>query len=391
MKFIIYFVLFSALSTVGFSQTFTMNQGGANVKNYYVELPYESINGKMILSVGLKGKTHRFLFDTGAPTALNKELATQISADLMHTDIARDVNGHADSVSIVKLNDINLGNVTFSGIPSMCFLPDLYKCWNVDGVIGSNLLRSSIVSIVSAKHLIIIADQSDKLPLNKRHSVPLITNEGNNVQSNPVIKINLKNKVNLALQFDTGDNGFLRFTDDFMNQLAKYDVYETIAKGYGASQIGGGGLQANADKYLLKIPFLNIGSARFDNVITETNKGGTAGFGTKLLEYGNVTLDFINSKFYFDGYIETNDLNGKHWPFQPTVTDNKLVVGLVWDKAINLVKPGEQIVAINDEQFLQVNLCEMINRKPVLADKDSVTITIKNQQGAERKVKIIKE
>jgi hypothetical protein len=146
-------------------------------------------------------------------------------------------------------------------------------------------------------------------------------------QSTPVLQINLNKKLNLTLPFDTGDNGFLRFSEDLMNRIAKNDVFKVIDKGYGASMFGVQGLQDNADKYLLKVPSLTIGSARFDNVITETNKGSIPGIGTKLLNYGTVTMDFIHGKFYFDAIDDIRDLNEKQWPFQPTLNGDKIVVG----------------------------------------------------------------
>jgi hypothetical protein len=391
MKAFTYLILFLLSCTVIHAQSFTMNQGGATVKNYYVELPYEVINGKIIVSAEIAGGKHRFIFDTGAPVIVSKELSAQIKSEVISSNRLRDANGNYDSVSIVRLNGITLGNVSFNAIPAIGTLPELYKCWNVDGVIGSNMLRNSIVSIQSDKHLIIITDQANKLTLNKKHSVPLITNEGNNTQSDPVIKVMLGKKVSLTLEFDTGDGGFLRFSEDYMNQLSKYVVYEVIDKGYGAGQIGGNGLQDNADKYLLKISSLMIGEGCFNNVITETNKGGSAAIGSRLLDYGNVTLDFVNGRFYFDARNETNDLNEKHWPIRPTVIGNKLVAGIVWAKALNLVKPGEQIITVNKKSFPEVNLCDMLNREPIIAGTDSATVTIKDKQGKERIIQIVKE
>jgi len=391
MKTFIYLILFLLSCTVIHAQSFTMNQGGATVKNYYVELPYAVINGKIIVSVEIAGEKHRFIFDTGAPVIVSKELAAQIKAEVINNNRLRDANGGYDSVSVVRLNGIMLGNVNFNAIPAIGTLPELYKCWNVDGVIGSNIFRNSIVSIQSDKHLIIITDQANKLTLNKKHSVPLITNENNDTQSDPVIKVMLGKKVSLTLEFDTGDAGFLRFSNDYMNQLSKYAVYEVIDKGYGASQFGGHGLQDNSDKYLLKIPSLTIGEGYFNNVITETNKGGSAAIGCRLLDYGNVTLDFINSRFYFDARNETNDLYEKHWPIRPTVIGNKLVVGVVWTKALNQVKPGEQIMAVNEKAFPEVNLCDMINRQPIIAGTDSATVTIKDAEEKERLIDIVKE
>lgn len=384
-------LLLALVRTLCAAQPLSLNQGGAISSNYYTELPYESINGKMIVRVELAGRPHRFLFDTGAPMELSKALAAELNASVIHRSMSSDINGAVDSVSVVKLDSIKLGNVTFAGIPALLLFPDFYKCWNIDGVIGSNIFAHSIVSIAGDRHVIIITDDAGKLSLNEKHSVPMMTNNPGNLQNKPVIKIEMGGKVNLSLDFDTGNSDFLHFTDDVMTKLAPYQVYSVLAKGYGASSVGSFGLQADADKYLLKVPYLKIGEARFNNVITQTNKGGMPSIGSKVLNYGNVTLDFINGKFYFDALTGTNDLNEKQWPFQPALKGNQLVVGLIWDKGISLVKSGEQIIAIDGKDYTQPDLCELLNKGAVLAGKETAAITLKNSAGQQRNIQISKE
>jgi hypothetical protein len=373
------------------AQSTSLNQGGPTTSKYYTELPYEMVNGKMFVQVEIKGRQHKFLFDTGAPVAVSPKLLAELHLTAIHQGSFTDVNGSTTTASTVKLDSIKLGDITFNGIPAITLFPEWYNCFGIDGVIGSNILRQSAVKLVSDKHLLIITDQPDKLALNKKHSVPLITNANANQQSDPQLKIMLNGKVSLTLGFDTGDNAFLRFSDDLMQQLAKYKSYDVVAKGFGATSIGENGLQASADKYLLKIPFINIGSARFDNLITQTNKGGIPGIGTKLLDYGDITLDYINGKFYFDAKNEVNAPDDKQWPFQPTYADGKLIVGVVWQKGLDKVKPGEQIMAVDDKNISQLTLCQLMDSGPILGDKQAAVITLKAADGRERKLKIDKE
>jgi hypothetical protein len=389
MKFFLSVLALVLCVTVCPAQSFTFNQGGTQAKNYYQELPYENINGKIIVSVELAGKKHKFLFDTGAPVALNNELAVSLNAAVIHKILAQDAFGHQDSVAVVKVDDIKLGNIDFNSTPALTLFPDFFKCWGVEGVIGSNLLRNSVVSIQNDKHIIIITDQPDKLVLNNKHSAPLITS-GNN-QSDPVVRVKVNDKATMDLGFDTGDNGFLRIPEDLMNKLAKFNVFELMAKGFGASSAGEMGLQKNADKYRLKFPVLTIGSAVFTNVITETNKQAVPGIGTKLLEYGTVTLDFIHGKFYFEANSETNDLNEKQWAFSPALVGDKLVVGVVWGNAANDVKPGQQITTINGTDYSKVALCDVLTSKSILGGSEAATITIKDEQGNVKTIHIKKE
>lgn len=389
MKSIFYFLVFLLNSTFCLAQTFTFNQGGTSSKNYYEEVPYETINGKMFVSVEIAGQQHKFLFDTGAPVAISKELAAQAGLTVIHKGILKDAYGNRDSSLAISIDSIQLGKLIFNQIPAITVIPDFYKCWQVDGVIGSNLLHNSIVSINAVKHIIILTDQEEKLQLKNKKSIPLITSIG--AQSDPKIMVRLKDKVNVQLGFDTGDSNFLRIPEDYMNQLKKSGVYEIISKGYGSNNIGIMGAEKNADKFRLKIPILNVSDCRFENVFIETNKNAIPGIGSKLLEYGTVTLDFIHHKFYFDATNSSNDLNEKQWPFQPTVTGDKLVIGVVWEKAINQVKPGQQIIAVNDIDYSKINLCDMVNNKPILAGKETATITVKDELDNIKKIQINKE
>ncbi|RAJ24923.1 retropepsin-like aspartic protease [Pedobacter cryoconitis] len=388
MKFILNLCLLLAICSHANAQEFTYNQGGTSSKNYYEEIPYQTINGKMFIQVELHGKKHKFLFDTGAPVAISPELVKQIKAKFLDEDTLSDVNGVTDTMGVVQIPQIKIGKVTFDHIPAITLFPDFYRCWGIDGVIGSNILRNSIVSINGAKQVIILTDQLEKLKLNDSYSSPMITNTS--YQSNPIIKILLKDNITVDLGFDTGDNEFLRISEDLVNQLPETGIYEILAKGYGANTIGGLGLQQSAEKYLIRIPQINIGNGLFNNTIVETNKSGSSAIGSKILLYGIVTLDFIHNKFYFNSIKKDNEVREKQWPFVPTVINDRLAIGVVWDKYKNEVKPGQRILAIDNVDYSKVTLCDMLNRPHILAGKQTATITVKDDQGNLQKIQISK-
>lgn len=215
------------------------------------------------------------------------------------------------------------------------------------------------------------------------------TDAGN--QSNPLLYIRLRNNKTLPISFDTGDNVFIRFSNELIDELSVSAVYELMSAGYGASSIGGYGSKKQADKIRIKFPLLTINNIQFTNVITETDKGVMPGIGTKLLEYGNVTLDFLSGNFYFDSRAERYDLKEKRWSCQPAYVNEKLVVGSVWDKAPNSLKPSLPIIAIDGKDFSHVSFCDLINNKPILYGKDKATLTIRNEQGEQEQVIISKE
>ncbi|WP_214073739.1 retropepsin-like aspartic protease [Mucilaginibacter sp. dw_454] len=381
-------LLLFLLPVSAISQNFSYNQGGTSQKNYYQEIPYLNINGKIFVDVEIAGGKHRFLLDTGAPTAISNELAAQIGAKVINQSTIHDTFHRTNPVTTVQANGIKLGDITFDQIPAITVMSDLYTCFGADGVIGSNLLRNSIVSIDSKRHMIILTDQKKKLALKSKNSVDMITNVG--VQSDPQIKIVLKNKLTLTIPFDSGDNAFLRIDDKTVRDLRQYTLFDTLAKGYGASAMSMFGMQQADIKHLYKVVFFTVGNGRFDNLIIESNKEVIPAIGSKLLAYGVATLDFIHSKFYFDAYQIETDLSEKQWPLRPTFV-GKLIIGVVWDKASDIVKQGEQIIAIDDRDYSNATLCELLNDTPPLYGKEQATLTLKNAQGEIRKVTIKKE
>ncbi len=388
MKYLLLLIALSTTSLICHSQRVSLNQGGAT-SGYYEELPYEDINGRIFVNVTLNGAGHRFLFDTGAPCMISEALANELKAPEIYKDTVRDVNGEASTTAVIKV-DITVGKTLFTGVPALKgWPPGLMSCWPIDGVIGSNILHNSIVRIDSKKHLIIITDQKNKLDLKSANSAKMAT--GGKYQSSPVLHLMVKDKVDLSLEFDSGDNSFLRLTENETSQMEKFNVFEVVAKGYGATTYGMLGLQKEEEKLRLKFPQITIGKASFENMTTETNKNGIPGVGTGLLKYGSLTLDFLHQKYYFDADSTVNNLAEKLWPISPGFADNKLIIGIVWNKATAKVLPGEQIVAINDIDYSHVEFCDMINRVPALASKQTAIFTIKDMDGNLRKVNIDKE
>ncbi|TDO21630.1 retropepsin-like aspartic protease [Pedobacter duraquae] len=388
MKRISLFFLMMSVTLITQAQTFTYNAGGAAGKNYYQELPYQDINGKMIVQVKVGGQTANFLFDTGAPTSISKELAKASGATFLRNAPVTDAGGLKDSTSVVLPKSIRLGEVEFNDIPAVTLVPDFFKCWGVTGIIGSNLLRNSVVQIDAVKKRIILTDQPEKLNLNPKNAIPLLLSKG---QSDPRIQIKLAKKVSMTMGFDTGDNSFLRLSEDFMNQLSKSKVFEVLSEGYGATRISAFGEQKAADKFLLRFANFELGSGKFSNVVTYTDKNGIPGIGTKLLEYGLVTLDYMDKKFYFEPYKEITDLNETRWPFELSLDGDKLIFGAVWKSAAGQLKQGEQILAINEKEYPAVSLCQMLTSPSVFKGLTSAVLKIKDADGAIRTVTVKRE
>jgi len=74
MKF---FLSILTLTTLNFNlsaQSFSFNQGGFSEPDYFIELPYKNVKGKIIIEVKIENQLRKFILDTGAPTVIRKGL-----------------------------------------------------------------------------------------------------------------------------------------------------------------------------------------------------------------------------------------------------------------------------------------------------------------------------
>lgn len=366
---------------------FTFNRGDTKQENYYSIIPYTLENNKIIVPVKIQGKERRFLLDTGAPLLVSKALADELQ---MQTDTIVHVTDQSGKVKEMKhttVNQVEFGGVVFDSIPSLIDEnPILYECLNVDGFLGSNLLRNLIVQF-SSDNKIVITDDKSKLKLSAKDSIGLFLTPN---QSNPYIwiKLNGKKQVREQVLFDTGMNGFYDIT------LENYRYHKTIrkathriAKSWGASSYGIHGSADDDLTYLLEVPLLQIGKCSFENVKTQTTTGEHSRIGVDLLKYGTVTLDYLNEKFYFTPFEKEVDLLEKQLPISPNYKDNKFVVGIIWDKKLKKkINVGDQIIAINDTSYENVDMCDVID--VLSSGKKEGILSIRRKDGSVVKIEI---
>ena len=355
---------------------------------FYTELTYETVNGKMFIYGELGGKKRKFLFDTGAPSQISKELFNELKTPITSKAAIGDAYRNRDSVIITTLPEIRLNNIPFNQVQALVMYPDFYKCWNIDGVIGSNLLKGTLLQINSDKHLLIFTNDESKLSLIKDHGIAMAVK---GMQLDPELSIYVGKKVSAKFHFDTGDSDFINMTEDYMRQLSKYKVFEIISTGYGSNGIGVFGKQQQDTMYRLKIASVKIAGAEFKNVIVETNKSGIPRIGSKILDYGIVTLDYIHNKFYFDAKTPVTNLEEKRWPVSPFIKENQWIVFSKWQEAGNDINVGDQILTIDDMPLPPANLCDRLNGKPLLDGRDKAVLKVKNAQGNIQTVEITKK
>lgn len=359
-----------------------LNHESTKEKNYFTTFNYEELNGKMIVSAELNSKKYNFVFDTGAPTAISSKIVSELKLSTDGDIELKDQSALTSNMEIVTIENLNFGGINFKNTPSI-ILKDmtLFDCLNVDGIIGSNILGNSIIQISAKDKTITLTDKADKLKLKKKNSFEMTVNP---IQSTPYIDLFYLNgdlSAHESILVDTGMREFLDLSVHvYKNAVDKVDVFKPLSRSFGTYSAGLHGVAEKSESYTVLVPKLQIGKNYFINVKTHTTTDYTSRIGTEVLEYGVMTLDFINKRFYFDSYEKNDviDISSKTWPLLLSMNDKKMVVGIVWDETLKeKVNVGDEVIKFGRYNYEEMDFCEKF-RAPINNLNDEERIILKD-------------
>ena len=379
------------LSIICNSQKITLNQGITKEQNYYSEIPFEYVNSKIIIPVIIEGKTYRFMLDTGAPNCITLKLKKSLSAKVIQQLPITDANNTKSVMDVVALPELTIGGITFQNSVALAYTDEnniIFDCFEIDGFIGSNLLRNSILQIDNNNKVIRITDDITKVTTNKKKGskIALLGN-----QSSPFIWIRLNGKKSEKEQvlLDTGMKGFYDLSNRVYNVFKDKTEIKLLSSGNGSTSLGMFESKKTDDLYRVRVPELTIADAKFVNVTTTTTSDKNSRIGMDFLEHGIGTLDYKNKKFYYSAYNDTTDLSEVTLPFTPTILNNKLSVGVVWDEKLKeKIKSGDEIIELNGVNYEQYAICDLITKPSIFKDIVLKDFVIKKADGSLLKVNL---
>lgn len=386
-------ILCSGFFVIASAQGKSLKKGKIKTSNYFEELHFEFEKNKIVIPVEIQGKTYRFLLDTGAPNIISKEVREAIQPKHKVTISTSDANDISQDLDIVVIESLKLGSVEFQGFSALVYDlngSDIFKCFRIDGFIGSNMLRHSIIQINAEQKTVKLTDNVKRLNLDKKQSEKLKL-LGN--QSSPYIWINVKGeaKGKEMILVDTGMGGLYDLSENNYSKFKGKNIFNEIGKSNGTSSLSLFGEVPIDSQIRVHLPKLIINNFEINNAITHTTKGDHSKIGAELLNYGIMTIDYKNKRFYFNSYTNSLDLDGD-FGFTQTLKNNKLVIGFVWDEDLKTkIKYGDEILEVNGEVINTANFCNYITKKSVLKTLNTVTLKVKREDDSVLNFKLEKQ
>ena len=276
------------------------------------EIKFDLIKQKILIPVEINKKIYQFCLDTGSKTGISNELREKLIPEVIDTWNINDGNNQNQIIESVLIDSLKIGNIQFKNVDALALgNNNVFKCFGIDGWIGSDLLLDYIVQIDPKEKIVRLTKDIHSIPLDKskEEEMILIGNQGS-----PYIWIHFDENDKPFKDFvmvDTGMYGIYDLSLDTYERLLKNNKIYLLAKSEGASTISAFGLGESSEQLLFHYPRIRVNDFTFKNYVNKVTLANNSRIGSKLLTYGTMTFDFINEKFYFENQEKEIDLNQK--------------------------------------------------------------------------------
>lgn|GEM_PF-3549770 len=356
--------------------------------NFCDTIPFEYANGKIIMNATIADRSARFILDTGAPFLLSDNLKNELklnSTDLM--DVT-DVTGKSKQLAIVDVPQIAIGNIRFSDSRAIAYekgMTGLMDCFNVEGLIGSTILKDCIVHIDTKQEIIILTDRIENTPVKNTTPIKMKLDEN----SRPFINLRVGKKSVIESLFDSGSDKLLPLSYTTFRRLEKEKEATVLNKGYGSISAGLFGSGKKGKEYRVAMETLQITNAiKIENVIaTASEYKNKDAIGMGISQYGTVTIDYPGRKFYLNLYPAPPVKENKSFlGFHAQLSDGDFIISAVYDDSPASragVHIGQKISQINNIKINSLaDICGVYLSGVVY--EESIILTVIGQDGASK-------
>ena len=328
-------------------------------KEFEVKLPYEIINGFIILKLNVNGKSCRFIFDTGSKSYIKTSLKEELKLNFYCNTVSKDITGHSVNAQVflgdLESGDFLLNNFRFTTKDDLNML-----CSDIDGILGSEILNQGLFYFISSEREIVFTNKKILSNLDDFQKIHIKLFLGN------IIIHYLKDKYIL----DSGySNGFIR--TDFGSSLNDYKTESKIIETLERGLIGSRHIIVNLQNYQF-----SFGNFNQSGIICFTNDN-TKLFGSQFFTMNDVVLDAERNALYIKHNVKSipllkEQISNISFKFQV----NKVIVSQVSQKNTN-IHFLDTVQKINDYEMSNIlSNCELMTFLKTIDFKEGLTLEI---------------
>ena len=265
-------------------------------QNEFVEtVDFEIKEGLIFVPVIVHGKEYRFLFDSGAPFSISDQLRNDYAFKIVSKGNIIDSDDNRKKVNWAQVDSINIGHISFMN--QTAFIGDfdanpILQCLEIDGIIGSNLMRHCNWTIDQEQQTLSLNSTIDKNALNECAIIPFKTD----YQYNILIDLNIGQATVRNILMDYGSNGSIALSNEIFTTLKDRNIISEAFLETGVQQNGIIGEPVILNREISLTDSVSIDSIHLKKVMLRTGK--TVSVGNNLLSRFSITIDWNNRNLY---------------------------------------------------------------------------------------------
>jgi len=329
-------------------------------------LPFELIDGKIIVNVNIKNNPHNFIFDSGAFTIISSELKNQLNEKKSTTIFEGiDANNAKSKMEVfstdnLQIADLNIKNVNFS-FADISWMSGR-ACKKISGIFGANMMKGKVWRIDFKSKMITVFDKPQELT----NTIAAIPFSEENFTSVPRINAKIRNQ-NIEFIFDTGSGMGFTVNQKSYDKIKDKDflTFEGLLSQSLNSIVKG---QRQVD-----LMDIELNNTKLGNQIIDSSSDSPNLIGTRFIENYLVDLDFISKKIILANTGKSPEYQSFGVAFAPI--DNSLViVNKLQVPQLSGLQLTDKIIKINNIDVSKMSgeaFCEI---KELLDKSQSITI-----------------
>lgn len=258
--------------------------------------------GKLFLTASANGEAREFIFDTGSPSMVSRELADALELEIVASNTGVDANGNPVTMDIAILETLAVGSTVFHDVPVMVFdfsVLSIGACLIDGGILGSEILPGSAWRIDAENESLSFAETYAALG----GGVPEVRASLHDFgyPHAPIIDYQLGDVSDRAL-FDTGNSEAVMLfrpvaDDDSVQALMSPGSRRT---GRGSEGESAGGLGETTELFRFTLNEFYIDGQMIAPVRAAQRGAPPSLIGAGILDTHHVVLDFPNEEFLLE-------------------------------------------------------------------------------------------
>lgn len=342
--------------------TDAMQLGELGVEDFHETIQTDIKLGLIFVPVEIDGVIYRFLLDSGAPFSISQSLQDKMGFSIISKGHIVDSDKNRTRVNYVEVDTLYIGSIPF--VNQTAFVGDfesnpIIGCLDVDGIVGSNLMRFCNWTIDYQNEEITLNTSLRSESKDGLLPIPFRTDKQFNIRVD--MKIGSADVNNLRI--DYGSNGTLSLPDDVFKTLRQKGVIENPYHEMGVRQSGLIGKPVSINRSVAFVDTIRFGHLAIDSL--QIRSGGKGLIGGEILSRYVVNIDWENQNLYL---LEKDsvDKSLKTFGFKVGYSPEKnLYVQSVIEQSVAFklgIQPDMQVVAIDSLNFMEnYGFCDYID------------------------------